>query len=401
MNDEEIDDNNNKINNNFIVLNNNDESEEEKEEKKMIEDFEDIKEVTDIVNEITYASINQDQNYISLASKNGFKIFSVSPLKLFYENKCGPIKIIEMLNSTNLILLVGQNDFDNFSPRKATIFSIKDNRILCSFWPFLNEITLAKLNKKRIILLENLTIHIFSTNDMEELHTLDIIEININSIALSPSSEKNNFLIYSDSNNEGIIKVYDLLNLTFKNKFLAHKCKLRVVSINYYGNLIVTCSIQGKTIRVFNVPKGEKIYTYKRGIQNAKIYSISFDIDSNNKFVLSSETGTIHIFDLEQTKNENYLNNLNDNKSFMSDLINKIQNNIKWNGYEDLYNFYKPMLSTNFPSVKINNKISFLGGSKSNEIFIINEVGIFQKFSINYKSNKIISETKQILDDLK
>jgi hypothetical protein len=85
----------------------------------------------------------------------------------------------------------------------------------------------------------------------------------------------------------------------------------------------------------------------------------------------------------------------------MSDLINKIQNNIKWNGYEDLYNFYKPMLSTNFPSVKINNKISFLGGSKSNEIFIINEVGIFQKFSINYKSNKIISETKQILDDLK
>ena len=113
MNDEEIDDNNNKINNNFIVLNNNGESEEEKEEKKMIEDFEDIKEVTDIVNEITYASINQDQNYISLASKNGFKIFSVSPLKLFYENKCGPIKIIEMLNSTNLILLVGQNDFFN------------------------------------------------------------------------------------------------------------------------------------------------------------------------------------------------------------------------------------------------------------------------------------------------
>jgi len=406
MNEEENNNNinnikNNNIEDNFIVINDNNNSENEKEEKKMIEDFEDIKEVSDLVNEITYASINQDQNYISIATKNGFKIFSVSPLKLFYENKCGPIKIIEMLNTTNLILLVGEKDFDNFSPRKATIFSIKDNRILCSFWPFLNEITLAKLNKKRIILLENLTIHIFSTNDMEELHTLDIIEININSIALSPSSEKNNFLIYSDSNNEGIIKIYDLLNLTFKNKFLAHKSKLRVVSINYYGNLIVTCSISGTTIRIFNVPKGEKIFTYKRGIQNAKIYSISFDIDSNNKFVLSSETGTIHIFDLEQTKNENYLNNLNDNKSFISGFLNKIQNNIIMKGYEDFGNTYKPLLSTNFQSVKINNKISFRGGSKSSEIFIINEIGVFQNFSINYKSGKIVSLNKQILDDLK
>ena len=92
---------------------------------------------------------------------------------------------------------------------------------------------------------------------------------------------------------------------------------------------------------------------------------------------------------------------MNDNKSFISGFLNKIQNNIIMKGYEDFEKIYKPLLSTNFQSVKINNKISFRGGLKSSEIFIINEIGVFQNFSINYKSGKIVSINKQILEDLK
>ena len=75
-------------------------------EIKIPDDFVDIKEITDYQEEILYISINQDQTYISIGTKTGFKLYSISPCQLIYESKCGPIKIVEMLNSTNLVLLV-------------------------------------------------------------------------------------------------------------------------------------------------------------------------------------------------------------------------------------------------------------------------------------------------------
>ena len=389
------------------------------------DDFVDIKEITDFQEEILYISINQTQTFIAMGTKTGFKLFIISPPQLFYESKCGPIKIVEMLNSTNLVLLVGQNEIGDFSPRKGTIYQIKDNTVICSFWPFSNPITLAKLNKQRIILLENTTIHIFSTNDMKSLHSLDIGINNIsnsiiynnninfnNKICLSSSSDKNNFLIYSSNESEGIIKVYDLLYLTYKTTIQAHKGPIEQMNINSNGDLLVTSSITGTTIRVFSLPKGDKLYTFKRGIANAKIFSINFDIETNSKIVLLSNTGTIHIFNLG--KRENFDNNnrkkssdfyMNDEKNnnkgifgYVTDFVKK--SNFISKDYEDIYNYERPIISGNFSDIKTKNIICF-NGKNTNEIITVNENGIYHSFSVNYKKNSITKIMKETLDELK
>ena len=389
------------------------------------DDFVDIKEITGFQEEILYISINQTQTFIAMGTKTGFKLFIISPPQLFYESKCGPIKIVEMLNTTNLVLLVGQNEIGDFSPRKGTIYQIKDNTVICSFWPFSNPITLAKLNKQRIILLENTTIHIFSTNDMKALHSLDIGINNINNsiiynnnvnyknkICLSSSSDKNNFLIYSSNESEGIIKVYDLLYLTYKTTIQAHKGPIEQMNINSNGDLLVTSSIKGTTIRVFSLPKGDKLYNFRRGIASATIFSINFDIETNSKIVLLSNTGTIHIFNLGKTQNfdnnnrkrssDFYMNDENNNNKGIFGYVTDFVKNSKFipKDYEDIYNYERPIISGNFSDIKTKNIICF-NGKNTNEIITVNENGIYHSFSVNYKKNSITKNMKETLDELK
>lgn len=206
-----------------------------------------------------------------------------------------------MLFTTNLILLVGKNDFGDFSPRKITIYNTSSNATICSSWPFSENIHLAKINKKRMIVCEGNNMHIYTTGEMKILHTLEIGKILLPNIVLSANADKNNFLFYSSIDDEGIIKVYDLLSLSYKNAIKAHKSSINLLSLNTNGEKLASCSNKGTIIRVFSVPKGEKLFTFKRGIVSATIYSINFSYDSE-MLVCSSDTGTIHLFNLKTSE---------------------------------------------------------------------------------------------------
>jgi autophagy-related protein 18 len=207
-----------------------------------------------------------------------------------------------MLYSTNLVLLVGHSDFGDFSPRRVTIWSTNENCVICSSWPFTHKISLAKLNKKRMVVLERNILHFYSTDDMNLLHSIEVGNLSPDKIALSPN-EKNNFLCYSSSHDEGIVKIYDLLFFSIKASFYAHKSEISHLTINNKGDMIVTSSSKGTILRVFSLPKGEKLYTFKRGISSAKIFSINFSQD-NRHIISTSDTGTLHVFDLRQEKEE-------------------------------------------------------------------------------------------------
>lgn len=208
-----------------------------------------------------------------------------------------------MLYTTNLILLVGLADFGDFSPRKVTIWSTSQNIVLCSSWPFLAKINIAKINKKRMIICERNFMHVYTTGDMKILHTIDIGNVSLGKLALSSNSEKNNFVCYSTSNDEGNVKIYDLLYMTLKNTVKAHKSPILKMTLNYKGDLMATCSCKGTIIRVFSLPKGDKIITYKRGMQSAYIFCLNFSFD-DEKLISTSDTGTMHIYDLKQDSEE-------------------------------------------------------------------------------------------------
>jgi len=220
--------------------------------------------------------------------------------QVFINNQeCGPISIVEMLYTTNLIVLVGLAEYGEFSPKKVTVWSTSKNIVLCTSSPFLSKINMTKINKLRMVIGERNFLHIYATGNMKILHTIDIGIVSLGKLVLSPNSDKNNFVCYSSSTDEGIVKVYDLLYLSLKTSVKAHKSPILKISLNYKGDLLATCSCKGTIIRVFNIVKGEKIITFKRGISSAFIFCLNFSYD-NEKLVATSDTGTLHIFDLKQ-----------------------------------------------------------------------------------------------------
>ena len=305
-----------------------------------------------------------------------------------------------MVHSTNLLLLVGQKDSGDFSPRKATFYRMDNNKVFCSLWPFPKNITLAKINKERVIFLEGAMLHIYSTCEFENLHNIDLVnDIYPNLICLSPSTEYNNYLLYSTNQNEGIIKVYDLQYLTYKTSFQAHMSTIEKMNINHKGNMVVTTSVKGNMIRVFSLPKGDKLYFIKRGYNSAIVYSMNFLIsDATNKIVLSSETGTLHVIALdgnesiindntntkqssnnEQQRNEDEVSNISNSIfGFVSKIINK--------DYDEIINYKRPCISTNFSELKgVMNIVSFKQDSNGFKVFVITENGDFISYVANYQ----------------
>lgn len=81
------------------------------------------------------------------------------------------------------------------------------------------------------------------------------------------------------------------------NIIQAHKTPISSLALNSTGSLLATSSDKGTVIRVFSVPGAQKLYQFRRGTYNAKIYSIAFNAVSS-LLAVSSDTETVHIFKL-------------------------------------------------------------------------------------------------------
>ena len=117
-----------------------------------------------------------------------------------------------MLYKTNIILLVGLNEYSNFSPKKITIWTTLKNTVLCVSHHFTSKIIIAKINKERMIIGEKNYLHIYETKSMNFLYSYVVSDITLGNLILSKNSEKNNWFCYSTSKDEGMVNVYDAMD---------------------------------------------------------------------------------------------------------------------------------------------------------------------------------------------
>ncbi len=95
----------------------------------------------------------------------------------------------------------------------------------------------------------------------------------------------------------GEVLIFDTLKLEALNVVEAHRAPLSCIALNNEGTLLATASETGTIIRVFSLPKGTKIYQFRRGTYPSTIYSMSFNL-SSTLLCVSSTTDTVHIFRL-------------------------------------------------------------------------------------------------------
>lgn len=95
----------------------------------------------------------------------------------------------------------------------------------------------------------------------------------------------------------GEVLIYDTVTQKAVNVIEAHRSPLCCIALNSEGTMLATASETGTIIRVFSVPKGQKLYQFRRGTLTSTIYSMSFNL-SSTLLCVSSNSDTVHIFRL-------------------------------------------------------------------------------------------------------
>ncbi|KAI0074229.1 WD40 repeat-like protein [Panus rudis PR-1116 ss-1] len=262
-----------------------------------------------------FANFNQDFTCISVGTRKGYSITNVDPFGRVYTMNDGARGIVEMLFCTSLIALVGAADHPQSSPRKLQIVNTKRQSMICELL-FPSSILAVKLNRKTLVIVLENEIYIYDISNMKLLHVIETTPNPEAIVALSPSSE-NSYLAYpspvpspstsstpgssstptTSASQSGDVLLFSTRSLTVSNVIQAHKSPISFLSINSTGTLLATSSDKGTVIRVWSVPGAEKLYQFRRGTREAKIYSINFNLVST-LLAVSSAHDTVHIFKL-------------------------------------------------------------------------------------------------------
>jgi WD40 repeat protein len=337
---------------------------------------------------------------IALATFTGFRIYSVNPFQLLYKNEVGPISIIEMLYKTNIVLLVGLTEYSNFSPKRITIWTTLKNTVLCISHHFTSKIIIAKINKERMIIGDKNYLHIYETKSMNFLYSYVVSDITLGNLILSKNSEKNNWFCYSTSKDEGMVNVYDAMDQKgVKVQIKAHKSPVFKMCLNYEGDRLATCSCKGTIIRVFSLPKGDKLCTFKRGVSPAFIFCLNFSRNSE-KLVETCENGFLHVFDIKEEM-EN-LEKKKEPKGFIKVLgrgISSALSSFVPKEYEDSFGTQGAAMVYYNDRLKMTNLVGFCDDDIK-EIFCFTSDGTFSTLKIDNNTKTITKDFEKNIKEI-
>ena len=221
-----------------------------------------------------------------------------------------------MLNKTNILALVGGGKNPFYSNNKVIIWDDHQGKVISEL-RFNSTIKNVKLKKNHIIVVLETQIYVFKLKTLEKIDVLETYE-NLKGL-IAVSNKPDVFVIAYPIRSKGYVKI-KMYDSPVNNPIInAHNSNLACLEINYNGTILATASEKGTIIRIIESCSGNILGEFRRGTENAEIFSICFDM--NSKFLAcSSDKGTIHIFSLSKI-----------NKYLQENKINKKNNNINNN----------------------------------------------------------------------
>lgn len=342
---------------------------------------------------ILYLSFNLDGTCFNIGHTDGFIIYNTDPFKLKFKlSGIGEIKIVEILNKTNLVAIIGTNNNRLYPSTKVTIWDdITQGPI--GLQSFKEEIVKTKIKTDKLFIVTNTRIHILDMSTFEEIEQYVFYEGNtlgnngnINMISLS-SDPTNTVLAWPSTKDNEMgktnIKLYE------SNRYYTincHKNNLQCIALNNKGTILATASNKGTLIRLFETSTGKLIQELRRGSTVATIQFITFS--PNSKYLcVSSDRDSIHIFEIKDPNNPKVTTvNQSSSLSFMSSILPSTYFKSEWS-------FIQICLSNNF---RINNgKFIIAFSQNENSLIIITITGKYFKYEFK-PGTKYIKRIKNL-----
>ena len=280
---------------------------------------------------ITDLYINQTKQLLLFGTGMGFFMYDVIKNKrtIFREfSSDGGIRIIRLLGRSNIFGFTTNND-----PKKVIMWDDFQKAGFCEL-EFNSEVLNLIITKKYIIVVEKTNISVYS---LTERSLIKELQTGRNTRGLCLLSE-DNYLLFP-SNIDGNISIYSINDDTLLEEMKAHQNEIECMNLSDDLQFVLTASTQGTLIRGHNIKTQEKMFEFRRGINNAKIYSITCD-QENKHLAVTCDTGTIHVYSLDK--------------------------NVK--NKESSFGFMKSVLPEYFSSTWSNSTICLKNNQKSEEI---------------------------------
>jgi hypothetical protein len=151
-------------------------------------------------------------------------------------------------------------------------------------------------------------IHIFESPTMVEIRVLGteknakgIMAASRPYLLTNTVSTNRTMIAYPESNSKGLVAVTDVLTGEIVSEIDAHRSAIAALTLNARGTIVATASGVGTVIRVFSVATGQRLFCFRRGVQEALIRFIDICI-KDAYLAVGSSTGKIHIFSMFQSQ---------------------------------------------------------------------------------------------------
>lgn len=224
-------------------------------------------------------------------------MYNVNPFTRRLIQKKTGVSVIQMLNSTSLLALVPSGQSGS-SPRKLMLWNSQTAEIICEL-PFPSTILGVRLNRNHLIVALDSNIHIFDLSTMNNTHTLSapsnhgLIDLTHNIL----EDDKKSILAFKGLQG-GDLVLFDCWSLRVIGHIKAHKKAISASAFNSDASLCATASATGTVVRVFSIPSGQHLMTFRRGTTTTTINSLSFS-PCSTYLSAGSSSGTVHIFALD------------------------------------------------------------------------------------------------------
>ncbi|CAB1313161.1 unnamed protein product [Coregonus sp. 'balchen'] len=166
------------------------------------------------------ASFNQDTTSLSVGTKSGYRLFSVTSvdkMDCIHEGaECPDVYVVERLFSSSLVVVVSLS-----MPQRMNVYHFKRGTEICNY-SYSNNILSVRLNRQRLVVCLEESVYIHNIKDMKLLKTLLNTPHNPSGLCALSVNHGNSYLAYPGSQTIGEIIVYDANNLSTVTRIPAH-----------------------------------------------------------------------------------------------------------------------------------------------------------------------------------
>ncbi|AVK77380.1 WD40-repeat containing protein [Pandoravirus macleodensis] len=238
----------------------------------------------------------QDQSCLAVATSTGFSVWNTAPFALRYKRDLGGgIALASALFRTNLIALVGGGPTPCYPPDRVMLWDDYRGANIAEL-RFNSPVRGVEIVRNAIAVALDDRVYVYDLSTLDNTMRVTTASNPRGLVDIRATDGGGNVLV-TLSTKVGTIEIHRP-GQTRPVVFRAHEMPIARMTLNADASLLATISEKGTVVRVWDTATGDLCGELRRGKDPASANGLCFSADSKC-LCLSTDRGTVHVFDID------------------------------------------------------------------------------------------------------